>query len=228
MTNLEKLYNSIRTLEELGLPLPKEVLQRADELEEQIIKDEILPSLSENIEPLLKPIQRDLVLVVEYHPGEPINVALSRKVKMISEIGGAKPLTPTSGRLSTPVTCPTPASSGSTECHEGPTKHVVNHTRGIRVTFSDGTAFCESNAFKTFVAVLKHIGLERVAKVGVFHAGYNLVSREMRPPQDGVVWQHQVDGYYIYSNISNQQKASDLTKISDYYHLGLKIETEKE
>ena len=41
MANLEKLYNSIRTLEELGLPLPKEVLQRADELEEQIIENEI-------------------------------------------------------------------------------------------------------------------------------------------------------------------------------------------
>ena len=36
MTKLEKLYDSIRTLQELGLPLNKETLQAADELEETL------------------------------------------------------------------------------------------------------------------------------------------------------------------------------------------------
>ncbi|MBR1414800.1 MAG: hypothetical protein IJ570_02935 [Prevotella sp.] len=69
------------------------------ELEEGIIKEEILPALSSDIAPRLEPIRRDLVLVVESHPVEPISVALSRKAK-ISEIMGAKTLTP---RSSTPV-----------------------------------------------------------------------------------------------------------------------------
>ena len=68
------------------------------ELEEGIIKEEILPALGYDIAPRLEHIKRDLVLVVEYHPGEPISVALSRKTK-ISEIMGAKTLTP---RSSTP------------------------------------------------------------------------------------------------------------------------------
>ena len=42
------------------------------------LANEILPALSSDIAPRLNPIQRDLVLVVEYHPGEPISVALSR------------------------------------------------------------------------------------------------------------------------------------------------------
>jgi hypothetical protein len=46
------------------------------ELEEGIIKEEILPALSSDIAPRLNPIQRDLVLVVEYHPGEPISVGM--------------------------------------------------------------------------------------------------------------------------------------------------------
>lgn len=70
-----------------------------EELEEGIIKEEILPALGNDIAPRLEPIKRDLVLVVEYHPGKPISVALSRKTK-ISEIMGAKTLTPLS---STPV-----------------------------------------------------------------------------------------------------------------------------
>jgi len=99
MTKLEKLYSIIENSREVGVKLSKDVLQQVEELEEGIIKEEILPALGNDIAPRLEPIKRDLVLVVEYHPGEPISVALSRKTK-ISEIMGAKTLTP---RSSTPV-----------------------------------------------------------------------------------------------------------------------------
>ena len=92
MTKLEKLYSIIENSRDVGVKLPKGVLQQVEELEEGIIKEEILPALSSDIAPRLNPIQRDLVLVVEYHPGEPISVALSRKAK-ISEMTGAKVLT---------------------------------------------------------------------------------------------------------------------------------------
>ena len=39
--------------------------------------------------------------------------------------------------------------------------------------------------------------------------------------------EHECDGWYIYSNISNAQKTEDLKRISNYYHLGLKIEEGK-
>ena len=72
MTNLETLYSSLDGLKKVGLPLTEEQLALADELEEQLIKSEVLPTLSKDIEPSLTKIKRDLVLVVEYHPGEPI------------------------------------------------------------------------------------------------------------------------------------------------------------
>ena len=37
MTKLEKLYESIKNLQDLGLPLNKETLQAVDNLEEQLI-----------------------------------------------------------------------------------------------------------------------------------------------------------------------------------------------
>ena len=43
----------------------------------------------------------------------------------------------------------------------------------------------------------------------------------------GRIWQHECDGWYVYSNISNGTKKEDLQRISDYYHLGLKIEEGK-
>ena len=78
MTKLEKLYSIIENSREVGVKLNKEVLQQVEELEEGIIVEEILPVLGKDIAPRLEPIKRDLVLVVEYNPGEPIRVALSR------------------------------------------------------------------------------------------------------------------------------------------------------
>lgn len=46
MTKLETLYNSIRGLKELGLPLNEETLRAVDEMEEELIKNEIIPRLS--------------------------------------------------------------------------------------------------------------------------------------------------------------------------------------
>lgn len=221
MTKLEKLYSIIENSREVGVKLSKDVLQQVEELEEGIIKEEILPALGNDIAPRLEPIKRDLVLVVEYHPGEPISVALSRKTK-ISEIMGAKTLTP---RSSTPVKSAEEPEEVSP--HE-PTKHIENTTKGMRITFPDGTVIWHRQAIDTFIDALRKIGLERIPEVGILHGnGFNLVSRNKRPTVPGRIWQHECDGWYIYSNISNGTKTEDLHRISDYYHLGLKIEEGK-
>ena len=221
MTKLEKLYSIIENSREVGVKLSKDVLQQVEELEEGIIKEEILPALGNDIAPRLEPIKRDLVLVVEYHPGEPISVALSRKTK-ISEIMGAKTLTP---RSSTPVK--SEEEPMEVEPHD-PTKHIENTTKGMRVTFPDGTVIWHRAAINTFIDALRKIGLERIPAVGIEHGnGYNLVSRDKRPTIPGRIWQHECDGWYIYSNISNGTKAEDLKRISDHYHLRLKIEEGK-
>lgn len=219
MATLKELYTTLKSLRDMNLPVDDKLLKAADNLEEKIIKDEILPALSQNIEPLLNEIQRELVLVVEYHPGEPISVALSRKAK-ISDFTDAKPMTP----VGTPVTSekkPIPV-----EPHV-PTKHIENPTKGLRVTFSDGTVIWHKAAINTFVDSLRKIGLDRIPKVGIVHGGYNLVSKDKRPTVPGRVWQHEVDGWYVYSNISNDTKADDLKRISDFYNLGMKVEEGK-
>ncbi len=216
MTKLEKLYSIIENSRDVGVNLPKDVVRQVEELEENIIKDEILPALSSDIAPRLEPIKRDLVLVVEYRPGEPISVALSRKVK-ISEIIDAKPLTPS---VSEPVRGY--GRMPQKEAHE-PTKQVLNPTKGLRVTWPDGTVIAHRKAIDTMAATLRRIGLQRVSSLGIMHAGYNLVDRRKRPT-DGQIWQHECDGWYVYANISNHIKINDLKKISRRLRLGLKIE----
>ena len=79
-TKLEKLYSIIQNSMEVGVKLSDDVIRQINEAEENIIREEILPIIAQDMEPNLGVIKRDLVLVVEYHPGTPIRVALSRKM----------------------------------------------------------------------------------------------------------------------------------------------------
>lgn len=216
MATLKELYTTLKSLRDMNLPVDDKLLKAADNLEEKIIKEEILPALSQNIEPQLNEIQRDLVLVVEYHPGEPLSVALSRKTK-ISEIIDAKTLTPKVGKPVKGTEKPAPV-----EPHE-PTKRVTNHTKGLKVVFPDGTVVCRKTAIDTEMEVLRIIGFEAAASVGRMRAGWPLIGKKKRPVENGKIWQHEADGWYIYSNTSNKEKKEDLQAISDVLRLHLII-----
>lgn len=220
MTKLEELYQSIDTLKKLGVKINKQQLAALDEFEEELIKDEVLPALSQDIAPRLNPIKRDLILVVEYHPGEPISVALSRKAK-ISDFSDAKPLTPVSRAIAS-----NERQSGR-ETSAEPSRHVDNPTKGLKVTFDDGTVVWYTSAIETYIAAIKHIGFSKVAGLNILHCGYNIVSKQKRPVEPGRVWQHESDGWYIYSNISNETKISDLRAIAKRLKIRLRIEEVK-
>ena len=52
MATLKELYTTLKSLRDMNLPVDEKLLKAADNLEEKIIKEEIQPSLSLNIEPL--------------------------------------------------------------------------------------------------------------------------------------------------------------------------------
>ena len=151
MTKLEKLYASIRGLQELGLPLNEETLKAADDLEEQLIKTEILPAMSKDIEPRLSQIQRELVLVVEYKPGTSISVALSRKTN-IAELLDAKIL------QQDPQ-----AEHKEGKKHEKPIERINSKTV-LRVTFPDGTVIADKKAKITFANEPAFAKIEEIYK----------------------------------------------------------------
>lgn len=203
MSRLSDLYKSMETLRKEGVST-NDLEQKVGELEEEIIKKEILPVVTETIEPALKQVQRELVLVVEYHPGEPISVALSRKAK-INEIIGAKTLTQ------------------QKDTAEGP-KYTKAKSVGFSVKFPDGTIFCEDKAVDTFIKSLKKIGLKRIAadENCPMHSQYKVVDTRERTDQPKT--QRYVDGYYIFIKISNGDKIADLEIISSRFGIGLHIE----
>ena len=209
MTKLEKLYSIIENSKDVGVKLGKDVLQQVEELEEGIIKDEILPALSKDIAPRLEPIKRDLVLVVEYHHGEPISVALSRKVK-ISDISEAKLMQPdppvehkAGGKKSVPI--------------------VRTGRTGLVVTFPDGNVVADMPAKTVFAETIKRIGTMKVRKLGLTLCKVPLVSNTLDKKYSNA--QEPVGGgFYVMTHSNTKQKAQILEKISDQLHLGLKVE----
>lgn len=226
MTKLEKLYSIIENSRDVGVKLTEDVLKQVEELEENIIKEEILPALSSDIAPRLEPIKRDLVLVVEYHPGDPISVALSRKAK-ISEIIDAKTLTPrninlvNSGGLDDDNTV-------EGEPEESTEKVSRAGSIGFSVKFKDGTVIRYRETKDTLIESLRKIGLERVSRFrGRLFKGYPLVGKIKRI--DGTHrWQEKVGDWYIYINISNDTKIRLLEMLSSELHLDLVIERDDE
>lgn len=107
------------------------------------------------------------------------------------------------------------------DAQELETQEQSSSPKGLRIIFPDGEVISNRWAIEAFIDTLKHIGLERIPPVGIKHSGYNLVSTDKRPNGN---WQREINGWYVYSNISNDVKCEDLRKISSSLNLGLKVE----
>lgn len=213
MTKLETLYASIKGLQDLGLPLNKETLKAADELEEQLIKTEILPAMSKDIEPMLSQIQRELVLVVEYKPGTPISVALSRKTN-ITQLIEAKKLEAdpqvehkSHGSHKTKVTKRTPAT-------------------GLCVYLPDGDFIQESSAAATYIAAIIKADLLRVRALDLKLCGINIVSTTI-DSKYGSAQHEAAPGLYVLTHSNTQDKKKILDKISKALNLRWRVDIVK-
>jgi len=152
MSRLSDLYKAMETLRNEGLSLNEDLERQVSELEEDIIKKEILPVVTETIEPALKQVQRDLVLVVDYHPGMPISVSLSRKTN-ITQLIDAKKL----------------EADPEVEHKEfGPRKSrssKIAPKTGLCIYRKDGTILQEHDAATTFTSAIVEAGLVRVREL---------------------------------------------------------------
>lgn len=214
MSRLSDLYKAMETLRKEGLPVDENLEKKANELEEDIIKNEILPVLSKTIEPALQPVKRELVLVVDYVPGQPLSVHLSRKRNFTAELTDAKEMV-----LDPEVTHRNRLSSSEGKIERGP-------ARGMAVVFPDGTVIAEKIAVETMVAVVQKIG---VAKVRQVVEEYNLkfckvpVISNRRDAKYGKSQRDLGGGWLLITHSNNPMKKSFIEKVSEVLHLGIKV-----
>ena len=204
----------METLRKEGLPVDENPEKKANELEEEIIKKEILPVLSKTIEPALQPVKRELVLVVDYVPGRPLSVHLSRKRNFAAELTDAKEFL-----LDPEVTHRSRNSNSDDKIERGP-------ARDMSVIFPDGTVIAEKTAAETLLAVVRKIGVARVRKVV---EEYNLkfskvpVISNRRDAKYGKSQRDLGDGWLLITHSNNPMKKAFIEKVSEILNLGIKV-----
>ena len=206
MSKLEKLYNSIAKLKELGIKLPKELLEETDRVEEEIIKNEVIPALSDAIEPIITQIQRELVLVVDYIPNEPLQVRMSRKrnFKMGEEEG----------------TVPLKRKEFKKEQTYTITPHTKSKKTNLEVLMPDGSIISNRFAYQTFCEVIERLGPEKVAALGLRQSGIDLVSKV----EDDFYQQHRIrGGYLVLTHSSTEQKKVYIEEIANRLSIDLVV-----
>lgn len=210
MSELSDLYNAKETLRKVGLPLSEEQEKKLIELEEGIIKKDIIPIVKESIEPALKDVQRELVLVVDYKPGTPISVALSRKTN-ITQLIDAKRLE------EDPAVAHKDVGARTNKIEQKAPR------TGLCIHRKDGTILQEHDAATTFVAAVKEAGVLRVRELGIKCCKINIVSTT-KDSKYGNAQREVERGLYVITHSSTKYKQQLLDQINEALHLGWKIE----
>ena len=84
--------------------------------------------------------------------------------------------------------------------------------RRIRVTFADGTTFCDISATATMIMTIEKIGVERVASLNMENCHVPLVSRQV--VDNYAEWTKQMaDGWYLMAQGDTDQKYRQLKSI---------------
>lgn len=207
MTKLQKLYSTIQNLKELGLELGDDLLKQTSELEQEIIKNEILPVVSEKIEPIISQIQRELVLVVDYVPNEPLSVRISRKRNFTEQ-------------METIEIVPDPKVDHNigTIKRNSTTKSAKTN---LRVTLPNGKVIENRFAYETLQEVVMLADVEKVRPLGIIQCGVPLISNTL----DNFYNQKEIaKGMFLITHSSTGQKRQQIEKISDALDLNLKVE----
>jgi len=209
MSRLSDLYKAMDTLRKEGISINEELEKQVSELEENIIKKEILPVVTETIEPALKQVQRELVLVVDYHPGLPVSVSLSRKAN-VSQLIDAKLLE------ADPQVQHKEGKKGISKSHVAP-------KTGLCVYLPDGTFIQEKKASDTFIKAIQLAGVMNVRELGLTSCRVPIVSNTIDAKYGRT--QHPVgNGLYVLTHSSTYTKKMLLDRISKAFNLGWKVE----
>lgn len=211
MSKLSKLYELRRLAQEFGMEWADEQEAQLEAEEERLIKNEVLPVVTKSIEPALSQVERELVLVVDYVPGSPLKVSLSRKRNLLDALEDVIEIKPD------------PIVDHRTLGKQKARKEDIADKTILRVTMPDGTVIQEKKAKDTFIDTIVRIGVNRVRPIGLTFCKIPIISNT-RDPKYGKA-QHDVgNGWLILTHSSTKDKKKTLDKIAKALGIDLKVE----
>lgn len=213
MENLESLYQSVEKLEKLGVGINQELLDEIDRVEEELIKNEIIPSLSQSIEPIIRKIQRPIVLVIDYDPNNKFSIRMTRE-KVLTDDEYTKEYTISPKEI-------LKAEDNSNDLDSTRVYSPKSPWTGLMVRFPNGKTINKRYAYETFIRTIEEIGIDKVKSLGIILNHTDLITKKKSPDYN----QHKVKGgYLIITHTSTDKKKKILEEISSRLNIGLEVE----
>ena len=163
MSKLSKLYELRRLSQKFGMEWTEKQERQLEAEEEHLIKNEVLPVVTKSIEPALSQVERELVLVVDYVPGTPLKVSLSRKRNLLEVLEDVVEIKPD-------------PEVEHTEKKKGGKKVVTNPRTRLSIKMPDGSTIEERTAWESLQKFILRAGVEKVRAVGLIANKIPLVS----------------------------------------------------
>lgn len=226
MSKLTEFYAHKAALKEQGLTTDPQW----EQLEDQLLKEELLPELIEQLRTTLSKVKSPLMFNVCYDPNGCLSVSFTRNCIQQSVLSSSQAyIQPEQASLTTEEdtaidTTTEPDTTENMEENTGP-RRTKSKSVGFSVSFRDGTVYHERKAVNTWILALKKIGLETICNNRSKHQAWHKVAgqdiciverTETIRESDGKSPQTFVDGFYVMTQLSNDQKVNDLMALSDF------------
>lgn len=233
MSKLTDFYTHKASLLEKGEPVDPQW----ELLEDKLLKEEFLPELIEQLKAVLLKVKSPLMFSGSYDPNGCLSISFTRNCMQISSLSQ----TAIQGEQRIVMDEVVPNTDVAAEPETVDDNAVVTPEQrntkaksiGFSVSFRDGTVFHEKKAVYTWIQALKKIGLETICNNRSKHAAWHRVNgqdvciverTETVRESDGKSPQTLVDGFYVMTQLSNDQKERDLLALGEYLpKLGIKV-----
>jgi len=235
MSKLTDFYAHKAALKEQG----QTIESQWEQLEDHLLKEELLPELIEQLRSVLSKVKSPLMFSGCYDPNGSLSVSINRNCIQVSTLSTIQLSTKdaqeedSSDNLLEGIVVAEPGIDESEEVVTFEPKFTKAKSIGFSVSFRDGTVYHEKKAVNTWILALKKIGLENICNNRSRHEAWHRVNgqdiciverTETVRDSDGKSPQTQVDGFYVMTQLSNDQKEKDLLALGKYMpKLGIKV-----
>ena len=196
MDKLDKAYEAVDLLETLGLPVSNEQSNAVAQMEKDYIRDEIIPLIKQELEPMVQKMRNQFNMKVVYTKENGLDIQLS-EANMKSEN-----LFP-----------------GTDERNYRKKKYI------IRVKFPDNRVSCQKIVSNTFADAIKYAGAKNVQRLGIMILGENIISPSLMENERYAAAQQEIEpGLYLCTFCDTDKKLEILKMINRELNLNLSIE----
>lgn len=196
MDKLDKAYEAVDLLENLGLPVSNEQLNAIAQMERDCLRDEIIPLIKQELEPMVQKMRNQFNMKVVYTKENGLDILLSE-----------------------PNVQSTNQTSGTDDRNYRKKKFI------IRVVFPNNRVSCQKIVANTFFDVIKYAGAKNVERLGIMALGQNIITNELHEKEQYRHYQREIEpGLYVNTFLDTDKKYEVLKMINRELNLNLTIE----